>query len=95
MSFFSIVICFGAKKRNVMILVISVRMLNKINPITARRIDFLIKIGKTKIIKRILMICSIILETVFGIIRWRPKKYPFRIEEMLMNGNVRVMAISK
>ena len=80
---------------NVKILVISVMILNRIKPMTAKNTDFFMRIGKIKRMSRIRMICSKMFEIVFGTIRCRPKKYPFRIEEMLMNGRVRVMAIKR
>ena len=68
MSVFLIVKFLGVKKRKVVILTISVMMLNKINPITARKTDLLISSGNTKIINRIFINCSNIFEIVFGII---------------------------
>ena len=94
-SFFWIVNFLGAKKQKVVILTISVTILNKIRPITAKKTDFWIKIGSKNRIKNILTTCSIIFEMVFGIIRWRPKKYPFNMEEMLIKGRVNVIAINK
>lgn len=85
----------GAKQRKVIILTISVTILNKIKPITPRRRDFFTKIGRRKRINKIFTICSRIFEMVLGIIRWRPKKYPFKIEEILIKGRVKVIAISK
>ena len=85
----------GAKRKKVVILVSSVMILNKIKPITAKKTDFFISIGSRKRISKIRMSCSKIFEMVFGIIRWRPKKYPFKMDEMLIKGRVPVIAMSK
>ena len=80
---------------NVKILVISVMILNRIKPMTAKNTDFFMRIGKIKRMSRIRMICSKMFEIVFGTIRCRPKKYPFRMDEILIKGRVPVIAMSK
>ena len=62
---------------------------------TPNKSDFLTNRGKTNNKNRILTICSKILEIVLGVTFILPKKYPFNIEVILINGKVNAIASNK
>ena len=74
---------------------ISVTILNKIYPITPNKTLFLTSKGRPKKINKIRANCSKIFEIVLGATFNFPKKYPFKIDVMLVNGKVKAIAYKR
>ena len=71
----------------------SVKMLIRMKQISPASALCITNFGRKKIKKRILILCSIMLDNVFGSTLNLPRKYPLNMEEKDINGNVNAMAL--
>lgn len=92
-SFFVRANLFGKKINKMIKDIVSLIIFTNIKPHTALLTLFLISLGINILISVIRVICSIMLEITCGSICCFPKKYALIILDILINGNVRLIAI--
>ena len=92
-SFLSNLKFLGKKKNNTIIDVISLIIFDSTIKATAYSIPLVRKIGIPIIIIISLIISSVTFDTTCGIIFCLPKKYPLKIDEILINGRTKPVQI--